>query len=92
LHHCAADGQSNPVSQTCASSAQCDAPAQACDVCAAGQHQCSGTVLQVCNATLNGWTSVVDCSDAGACNAGSAQCVDAGVGAGGNDAGDAGAG
>ena len=62
------------MSQTCASAAQCDLSAQACDVCISGQDQCNGTMLQTCNASRSGWTTVVDCADAGTCNATSDQC------------------
>ena len=46
--------------------------------CIAGQRRCRGTVLQLCNAALDGWTDFIDCGDDAMCDAtasGSGPCV-----------------
>jgi hypothetical protein len=39
----------------------------ACHVCLAGQKQCMGSQLQVCNATHNGWTNLALCGSSALC-------------------------
>ena len=46
--------------------------------CAEGQRRCSGTVLQLCNAALDGWTDFIDCGESARCDAtssGPGPCV-----------------
>ncbi len=37
--------------------------------CAQGQRRCRGTVLQLCNASLDGWTDFMDCGENALCDA-----------------------
>jgi serine/threonine-protein kinase len=49
------------------------APAEAqSGECIAGQRRCNGTILQQCNAALDGWTDSVDCGESAVCDATSA--------------------
>jgi hypothetical protein len=46
--------------------------------CSQGQRRCSGTVLQLCNASLDGWTDFIDCGENAVCDAtttGHGPCV-----------------
>ena len=76
------------VDQVCATGQICDPADATCKTptCAVGQNQCSGNVLQQCNATRTGWTDIKTCSgtnpvcSAGACvvcNANASECVGA---------------
>jgi hypothetical protein len=46
--------------------------------CSEGQRRCRGTVLQLCNAALDGWTDFIDCGESARCDAtisGPGPCV-----------------
>ncbi len=45
------------------------AEAQRGSECASGQRRCHGTVLQLCNAALDGWTDFIDCGESARCDA-----------------------
>jgi eukaryotic-like serine/threonine-protein kinase len=54
------------------------AEAQRGSECAEGQRRCSGSVLQLCNAALDGWSDFIDCGPTGRCDAtasGSGPCA-----------------
>ncbi len=54
------------------------AEAQRGSECAEGQRRCRGTVLQLCNAALDGWTDFIDCGESARCDAttsGPGPCV-----------------
>jgi len=48
--------------------------------CVAGEHRCSGNVLEKCNTTFTGFTGVMTCS-AGLCDATGKECDECAVGA-----------
>jgi serine/threonine protein kinase len=65
-----AKGVSRPV--------RASAEAQRGSECAEGQRRCHGTVLQLCNAALDGWTDFIDCGESARCDAttsGPGPCV-----------------
>jgi serine/threonine-protein kinase len=54
------------------------AEAQRGGECVEGQRRCSGRVLQLCNAGLDGWTDFIDCGETALCDAtasGSGPCA-----------------
>jgi eukaryotic-like serine/threonine-protein kinase len=54
------------------------AEAQRGGECSEGQRRCSGSVLQLCNAALDGWSDFIDCGENALCDAtasGSGGCV-----------------
>jgi serine/threonine-protein kinase len=61
-----------------ASHARAATEAQRGSECSQGQRRCSGTVLQLCNASLDGWTDFIDCGENALCDAtasGHGPCV-----------------
>jgi hypothetical protein len=97
LHRCSADGQTNPVVDTCATPALCNPAGPACTApaCGPGDYRCTGQVLEVCNADRTGFTGVKTCGEpTPVCSASARDCVAAPAdgGAGGGTSSDAGAG
>ncbi len=63
------------IVKTCSKIAYCNRSKGACDVCADGEQICSGTELQICNATHDGYDLVATCSAPNYCDKSAPQCV-----------------
>lgn len=81
LERCRDDLTDWESTATCESAAHCDAVKGTCmeEPCAAGAYQCSGAVLQICNAERTGWEPVQECETDGLCqvtlSSGATACV-----------------
>jgi hypothetical protein len=71
------------VIQTCTAINRCFASGASggCHLCDEGEYRCSGSVLQLCNAsTRQAFDDVMDCTDMALCDAPNGMCLPDGSG------------